>query len=118
MGENKFNLGANAPGKFGVHGALMFETVSTMLFFLVIYGAAASKRANAAFAGIPIGLYLAASHLAGIPISGSSVNPARDFGPAVVSGGAALSGVWVYFVGPLAGALLGGLIARFLHEGD
>jgi aquaporin Z len=114
-----FNLGANGPGKsFGVQGAIAFEIVSTMLFFLVIYGAAASKKANAAFAGIPIGLYLAASHFAGIPISGSSLNPARDFGPALLSGGTVLSGVWVYFVGPLAGALLGGIAAKILHEGD
>jgi aquaporin Z len=100
-----FNLGANGPGKsFGVQGAIAFEIVSTMLFFLVIYGAAASKKANAAFAGIPI--------------SGSSLNPARDFGPALLSGGTVLSGVWVYFVGPLAGALLGGIAAKILHEGD
>ncbi len=114
----KFHLGANAPGPlFGTGGALVFEVVSTMLFFLVIYGAAASKRAAAGFAGLPIGLYLAASHLAGIPISGSSLNPARDFGPALISGGATLSGVWVYFVGPFVGAILGGFLALQVHEG-
>ncbi len=120
LGESarEFHFGANAPGSFGVGAAVAFEVVSTMLFFLVIYGAAASKRAAGGFAGISIGLYLAASHLAGIPISGSSLNPARDLGPAVVSGGEVLAGVWVYFAGPLAGAALGGLLARFVHEGD
>lgn len=114
----RFNFGANSPGaKYGIRGALLFEIVSTTLFFLVIYGAAASKHATAGFAGIPIGLYLAASHLAGIPISGSSLNPARDFGPALLAGGDTLGGVWVYFVGPLSGAILGGFLAGHIHEG-
>ena len=114
---DQYNFGANAPGaRFGVQGALVFEAVSTMLFFLVIYGVAASKKAAAGFAGIPIGLYLAASHFAGIPISGSSLNPARDLGPALLAGTDTLSGVWVYFVGPFAGAILGGLISKRLHE--
>jgi aquaporin Z len=114
----RFNFGANAPGqKFGVQGALIFEIISSTLFFLVIYGVAASKRAVAGFAGLPIGLYLAASHLAGIPISGSSLNPARDFGPALLAGGDTLGRVWIYFVGPLAGGVLGGFFATHLHEG-
>jgi aquaporin Z len=120
-GEARFSLGANGPGFMGRRGALAFEVVSTALFFLVIYGAAASKRGAGALAGIPIGLYLAASHLAGIPISGSSVNPARDFGPYVVSamcGGGSLSNLWIYFVGPLLGGVLGGVASRCLHEGD
>lgn len=116
---DKYGYGANSPGKdFGVKGALVFEIASTMLFFLVIYGTAASKRAAAGFAGLPIGLYLAASHFAGIPISGSSLNPARDLGPALLAGGDTLSGVWVYFAGPLAGAILGALVSKHLHEGD
>ncbi len=121
-GEARFNLGANGPGfPWGRRGALAFEVVSTALFFLVIYGAAASKRANGALAGIPIGLYLMASHLGGIPISGSSLNPARDFGPYVVSavfGDGSLGNLWIYFVGPLLGGLAGGFAAKCLHEGD
>jgi aquaporin Z len=114
----RFNYGADAPGDgFGVRGALAFEIVSTMLFFLVIYGAAASKRAAAGFAGIPIGLYLAVSHFAGIRISGSSVNPARDLGPALLAGGEYIDRLWIYFVGPLAGGALGGLLAGLVHEG-
>lgn len=114
---SKYGFGANGPGAgFGIHGALVFETVSTMLFFLVIYGVAASKKAAAGFAGLPIGLYLAASHFAGIPISGSSLNPARDLGPALLAGMDTLSGVWIYFVGPILGAVLGALLSKHLHE--
>jgi aquaporin Z len=115
----RYDFGADSPGpRFGIIGALTFEIVSTMLFFLVIYGVAVSKRGAGGFAGLPIGIYLAASHFAGIPISGSSLNPARDFGPALLAGGDTLTGVWLYFAGPLLGAVLGGMIARHIHEGD
>jgi aquaporin Z len=112
----RFGYGANGPGKqFGDMGALAFEIISTMLFFLVIYGAAASKKAAAGFAGIPIGLYLAASHFAGINISGSSLNPARDFGPALLAG--KIGTLWIYFVGPLVGAAIGAVLCCMVHEG-
>ncbi len=112
---DKSVLGQNMPGAWGVRGALIFEAVSTFLFFLVIYGSAAGAR-KTSIAALPIGFYLAVSHFAGIPISGSSVNPSRSLGPALVVGGDALSNVWIYFAGPIAGAVAAGLLSAWLHE--
>jgi aquaporin Z len=79
--------------------------------------AATDRIANAAFAGIPIGLVLTLIHLVGIPVTNLSVNPARSLGPAVFVGGWALAQLWLFFVAPLIGAVLGSAVHRFLFSG-
>ncbi len=109
-------LGANGygPGYLGEYSltaALEFEAVMTFLFVTVILGATAQGAAPG-FAGLAIGLTLTAIHLVGINVTGVSVNPARSIGPALFSGGAALSQLWVFLLAPMLGGLLAGLIHR------
>jgi aquaporin Z len=94
----------------GAGGAFLAEVVLTTLFVFVVLGVT-SKIANAATAGVAIGLALTVVHLIGIPITGTSVNPARSLGPALVVGGTALRQVWLFIVAPL----LGGAVAAGLH---
>ena len=108
-------LGANGYGSLShIHinagGAFLIEVVMTALFVFAVLGAT-SKTANAATAGIIIGLSLAIVNLVGIPITGTSVNPARSLGPALIIGGTALSQVWLFIVAPL----VGGAVAAGLH---
>lgn len=98
----------NGWSQYGMWSALVFEFVATFLFVTVILGAT-QEGAASTYAGLVIGLTLVAIHLAGIAVSGSSVNPARSLGPALFAGGTALSQVWLYFVAPLAGAFVAGL---------
>jgi aquaporin Z len=91
-------------------GAFLAEVIMTGLFVFVILGVT-SKIANAATAGVVIGLTLTVVHLVGIPIDGTSVNPARALGPALIVGGTALSQVWLFIVAPL----VGGAVAAVLH---
>jgi aquaporin Z len=95
----------------GVGGALVFEIILTAIFAFVVLRVT-SATGNPATAAIAIGLTLAVVHLAGIPITGTSVNPARSLGPALIVGGTALSQVWLFIVAPLAG----GAIAAGLHH--
>lgn len=111
LGQNGF--GMHSPGGYPLASALVFEVVFTALFLLVILGAT-SKGAPAGFAGIPIGLALVLIHIVGIPVTGTSVNPARSLGPALFAGSAALGQLWVFIVAPLAGAVLAALIWRVL----
>jgi aquaporin Z len=94
-------------GQYGVLSAFAFEAAATFLFLTVILGATQSELASA-YAGLVIGLTLVAIHLAGIAVSGASVNPARSLGPALFAGPDALSQVWLYFVAPCLGAALSG----------
>lgn len=107
LGQNGY--GAGYLGEYSLTAALVFELVMTFLFVTVILGATAAS-APAGFAGLAIGLTLAAIHLVGINVTGVSVNPARSFGPAVLVGGKALSDLWLFFVAPLAGGALAGLL--------
>jgi aquaporin Z len=109
LGQNGFGPGYQ--GEYSMTSALIFEIVATMLFLVVILGST-QKAAPAGFAGLVIGLTLVAIHLFGIRIDGTSVNPARSLGPAIFVGGKALSQVWVFFVGPLMGALIAGILFR------
>lgn len=102
-----FGIGENTIGSFGLLSALVTETILTALFVIVILRTAESESENTALA---IGFFLVVSHLFAIPISGSSLNPARSFGPAIVIGGNALNQLWVYFLGPIIGAIFGALI--------
>jgi aquaporin Z len=93
----------------------LIETVLTAFLLLVIMGAT-SKRAPAGFAPIAIGLALTAIHIMAIPVSNASVNPARSLGSAVFGGGTALSQLWLFWVAPILGGVIGGTIARWLQE--
>jgi aquaporin Z len=89
--------------------------VLTFIFLIVIFGAT-SKNAPQGFAGIPIGLALAMIHMVGIPITGTSVNPARSLGPALVAGGTALAQLWVFIVAPVIGAVIAAVVWKYLLE--
>ena len=95
-------------------GAFLTEVMLTALFVFAVLGAT-SKTSNAATAGIIIGFSLTVVHLIGIPITGTSVNPARSLGPALVVGGTALSQVWLFIVAPLVGGALAAGLHRVLY---
>lgn len=109
LGQNGY--GAGYLGEYNLSAALIFETVMTFVFVTVILGAT-GKGSSAGFAGLAIGLTLAAIHLVGINVTGVSVNPARSFGPALFAGGHALSQLWVFILAPLAGGALAGLVYK------
>jgi aquaporin Z len=94
-----------------MQSALIFEIVMTAIFVIVILGST-SEKAPAGFAGVAIGVTLAIIHIVGIQVTGVSVNPARSFGPAVLVGGPALAHLWLFFVAPAIGAVIGALLYR------
>lgn len=107
--------GAFSPGKYTMLSALVTEVVLTAGFLFVILGAT-SKRAPAGFAAIPIGLALTLIHLISIPVTNTSVNPARSTGPALFVGGWALEQLWLFWVAPIAGAIIGAIAYRLVSE--
>ena len=109
LGQNGWGPGYG--GEYGLVAALVFEVVMTALFVMVILGSTTSA-APVGFAGLAIGFTLAAIHIVGIRVTGVSVNPARSFGPAVMVGGQALAQLWLFFVAPLIGAVLGAVPFR------
>lgn len=113
LGQNGY--GAASPGNFSLMSGLIAEVTLTFVFLMVIFGAT-SKAAPAGFAGIAIGLSLTLIHIVGIPITGTSVNPARSLGPALVAGGMALSQLWLFIIAPVVGAALAALAWRYLFE--
>ncbi|MET0295204.1 MAG: aquaporin [Phenylobacterium sp.] len=104
LGQNGWGQGYG--GGYGLPAAALFEVVMTALFVGVILGST-DPDATPGFAGLAIGLTLAAIHIVGIQVTGVSVNPARSLGPAVLSGGQALAQLWLFIVAPLVGAVLG-----------
>lgn len=106
-------LGANALYKGDVALSLMIEVILTFVFVIAILGVT-SKKENGAVSGIVIGLSLTLVHILGISFTGTSVNPARSFGPAIFVGGAALENVWVFLVAPLVGGVIAALVYKFL----
>jgi aquaporin Z len=112
-------LGETTAGFWSRGAAMGMEIVLTFLFLVVILGVT-SKRASSApaFGGLAIGLYLAAAHIVGIPFSGASLNPARSLGPAVFVGGDALAQLWIYIVGPCAGAIAGAIAHKLLGSDE
>ncbi len=100
---------AHSPGGYSMIAALVTEVVLTCFFLIVILGAT-DHRAPAGFAPIPIGLCLTLIHLIGIPVTNLSVNPARSTGPALFVGGWAVEQLWLFWLAPLIGAALGGII--------
>ena len=107
--------GDHSPGKYSLEAALVTELVMTFMFLIVILGATHS-RAPDGFAGIAIGLALTLIHLVSIPVTNTSVNPARSLGPAVFVGGWALSQLWLFIVAPIVGAIAAGLVHRMMLE--
>lgn len=105
----------HSPGQFSFTAALVCEVVMTLFFLLVILGST-DKRAPAGFAPLAIGLTLTLIHLISIPVTNTSVNPARSTGQALFVGGWALQQLWLFWVAPLAGALIGGFIYRWLGD--
>jgi aquaporin Z len=107
--------GAHSPGGYAFLACLICEVVMTFVFLIVILGST-DERAPKGFAPIAIGLTLTLIHLVSIPVTNTSVNPARSIGPAIFAGGWALGQVWLFIVAPIAGALAAGFAYRFLIE--
>lgn len=109
-------LGTNGLYDNNVWSSLLIEIILTFVFVIAILGVT-SKIANGAVAGVVIGLTLTLVHIFGIYFTGTSVNPARSFGPAIFKGGEAFANVWVFIVAPLVGAVLAALVYRVLSAG-
>ena len=108
-------LGTNGTGEIGIWGALIAEVILTFVFVFLINGVT-SDETKSNCAGLMIGLTLTFVHILGIPLTGTSVNPARSLAPAVLMGGEALSCVWIFIVAPLVGSLLAALCYKFLYD--
>jgi len=109
-------FGAHSPGGYSMVAALVAEIVLTFFFLLIILGAT-DKRAPAGFAPIAIGLGLTLIHLIGIPVTNLSVNPARSTGPAIFVGGWAIAQLWLFWVAPIIGAALAGVVYPLISGG-
>jgi aquaporin Z len=107
--------GADYLGKYSTQSAFIAEAVFTFLFLIVIFGTTA-KRANPAMAGLAIGLSLTLIHLVVIPITGTSVNPARSLGPALFAGGKALDQLWLFIVAPIIGGVVAAGFWKLIME--
>jgi len=117
---SEWGLGSNGYGEgylgnFNLVSAFIAEVVFTCLFLFVIL-AVTSKYGNSTMAGLAIGVTLMLIHLVVIPVTGTSVNPARSFGPAIFAGGKALSQLWLFFVAPIIGAIVAAVIWKFGFE--
>jgi len=113
LGQNGY--GTRSPGGYSSISAFIAEVVLTALFLFVIFGST-SKNAPHGFAGISIGLSLVLIHLVGIPITGTSVNPARSLGPAVFVRGEALAQLWLFWAAPIIGAVLSAVVWKYVFE--
>ncbi|HVP95709.1 aquaporin Z [Methanoregula sp.] len=113
LGQNGY--GVASPGGFSLLSGFIAEVVFTFIFIMVVFGST-SRAAPAGFAGLAIGLALAMIHIVCIPITGTSVNPARSLGPALVAGGTALSQLWMFILAPVIGALVAAAVWRYLFE--
>lgn len=107
--------GAHSPGGYGLHSAFAAEVVLTFFLVYTVLGATDIK-APVGFAGVAIGLVLTLIHLVGIPVTNTSVNPARSMGPALFVGGWALSQLWLFIIAPLLGSALAAAIYRVTHR--
>jgi aquaporin Z len=104
-------FGKHSPGGYNMQAAFLCEFVMTFMFLIVILGATHGS-VPVGFAPIAIGLCLTLIHLISIPVTNTSVNPARSLGPAVFQGGWAMQQIWLFWVGPITGAILAGLVSR------
>lgn len=108
-------FGELSPGGYSLAAVLVCEVVMTAIFLFVIMGAT-DERAPAGFAPLAIGLCLTLIHLVSIPVSNTSVNPARSTGPALFAGTAYVGQLWLFWLAPLVGAIVGGALARWMYE--
>ncbi|CAA2107352.1 Aquaporin Z 2 [Methylobacterium bullatum] len=106
-----------SPGKYGLLSCFLVEALATFFFLFIIIGTT-SKGAATGFAGIPIGFALVLIHLISIPITNTSVNPARSSGPALFAGAEAMGQLWLFWLAPILGAVMAGAMARWLYEPD
>lgn len=113
LGQNGF--GAASSVGINLYGALITEIILTFVFVFTVLGVTRSEKTSA-IAGIVIGLTLAFVHIMGIPLTGTSVNPARSLAPALFMGGVALEQVWVFIVAPVVGAIIAGLTHKTLYN--
>ena len=104
-----------SPGKYALGSCFLIEVVMTFFFLFIIIGTT-SKGAAAGFAGIPIGLALTLIHLVTIPVTNTSVNPARSTGPALFAGGEYIAQLWLFWIAPIIGAVIAGLLSRWMYE--
>lgn len=109
--------GEHSPGKYSMLSGFVTELVMTFMFLIVILGAT-HKRAPVGFAGLAIGLALTLIHLISIPVTNTSVNPARSTGPALLVGGWALQQLWLFWIAPLIGAAIAGFTYKTVLEGE
>lgn len=109
------NFGQNSFGALGMGGAFVVELILTFVFVFVII-VVTGKQGNANLAGLVIGFTLVLIHLLGIPLTGTSVNPARSFGPALFAGGEALTQLWVFIVAPIVGGILAAIVGKFVFD--
>ena len=107
--------GEHSPGGFSMGSALAIEVVLTLMFLFVILGST-HKNAPKGFAGIAIGLALTLIHLISIPVTNTSVNPARSTGPALFEGGIALDQLWLFWLAPIVGALIAGVVWKWFEK--
>ena len=115
LAANGFAEGS--PGGYSMGSALLIEILLTFFFLMIIMGAT-EKKAPAGFAPLAIGLALTLIHLISIPVTNTSVNPARSTGPALIVGGLALQQLWLFWVAPIVGGALGGFVYRWMNGGD
>jgi aquaporin Z len=107
--------GELSPGKYDLGACLLTEFLATFFFLFIIIGTT-SKGAATGFAGIPIGLALTLIHLITIPVTNTSVNPARSTGPALFAGGEYVAQLWLFWLAPIVGAIVAGLLTRWMYE--
>ncbi|MBQ5563577.1 MAG: aquaporin [Clostridia bacterium] len=115
--DTKTGLGTNGVYADNIWATLFIEIILTFVFIIAILGVT-SKISNSSVAGIVIGLTLVLVHIFGIHFTGTSVNPARSFGPAIFAGGAAFANVWIFIIAPLVGAALAALVYNYLADGQ
>jgi len=113
LGQNGY--GSQSPAGYSLLACFLAEIILTALFLFVIFGST-SKNAPQGFAGLSIGLSLVLIHLVGIPITGTSVNPARSLGPAIFVGGEGLSQLWLFWVAPIIGGIIAAVIWKYVFE--
>jgi aquaporin Z len=109
--------GEHSPGHYSLGSAFVTELVMTFMFLMIILGVT-DRRAPQGFAPLAIGLALTLIHLISIPVTNTSVNPARSTGPALIVGGWAIEQLWLFWIAPLAGAALAGLVSRLQGRSD
>ena len=110
-------FGALSPGKYGLAACFVTEILATFFFLFIIIGTT-SKGAATGFAGIPIGLALTLIHLVTIPVTNTSVNPARSTGPALFAGIDYILQLWLFWLAPIAGAMIAGALTRWMYEDE